>query len=341
MRENILNGHGPLMAQYYTWGDGRQIPGDPEHSQGLNANPAQLNDFISEGDTPAYLHLIDTGLRNLDNPTWGGWGGRFTQSPTNPYRVEDLPNTRDFNPYAATTTTTVLPAAAGATTLQRGERRTRSRPGLPITIGTGATAETRTVATVGTAQGANTTLLAPAPRRGRRTSRCRASTASRSGRSSCSTPARARRRRRSPRSGPPASRRRSSGAHAVGATNLKVASVNNLAVGDTLTVDNGANAETVTITAVGTPGATGTGVDVTPALALAHNNNAAVRDQSKPGTGITFSPALAAAHAMNTGVRGAGSGVTLTAPLSAARAGGHDDRSPTATRPIRRRAGST
>ena len=43
-----------------------------------------------------------------------------------------------------------------------------------------------------------------------------------------------------------------------------------------------------------------------------------MRDQSKPGTGITFSPALAAAHAMNTGVRGAGSGITLTAPLSAA-----------------------
>ena len=29
MRENILTGHGPLMAKYYTWGDGRQIPGDP------------------------------------------------------------------------------------------------------------------------------------------------------------------------------------------------------------------------------------------------------------------------------------------------------------------------
>jgi hypothetical protein len=43
-----------------------------------------------------------------------------------------------------------------------------------------------------------------------------------------------------------------------------------------------------------------------------------VRNQSKPGTGITFSPALTAAHPMNTGVRGAGSGITLTTPVSAA-----------------------
>ena len=41
MRENILTGHGPLMASYYTWGDGRQIAGDPEHTQGLSTNESQ------------------------------------------------------------------------------------------------------------------------------------------------------------------------------------------------------------------------------------------------------------------------------------------------------------
>ena len=140
MRENILTGHGPLMAKYYTWGDQRQIPGDSsDHTQGLNTNPAMLNDFISEGDTPAYLHLMDTGLRNLDNPTWGGWGGRFTVNPTNPYRVEDLPNTRDFNPYAATTTTTrrCRPRRARRRSTSRASPRPGRLPGLTVT---GATA---------------------------------------------------------------------------------------------------------------------------------------------------------------------------------------------------------
>ncbi|MDA0172211.1 DUF1593 domain-containing protein [Solirubrobacter taibaiensis] len=313
MRENILTGHGPLMAKYYSYGDGRVIPGDEsDHRQGLDMNPATMNDFISEGDTPAYLHLMDTGLRSLDNPTWGGWGGRFTQSPTNAYRVEDLPNTRDFNPYAVTTTTVTTPAAAGATSINVASVGPIG-VGLPITIGT----QTRTPATVGTAQGANTTLLTAAAVGATNIkvpsingfvvgqkillntgAGLQTPTVTEIGTAGVATAL--------------------AGAHVVGATNIKVASVNNLAVGDTLTVDNGANVETVTITSVGTAGATGTGVGITPALALAHNNNAAVRDQSKPGTGITFTPALAAAQAMNTGVRGAGSGVTLTEPLSEA-----------------------
>jgi hypothetical protein len=33
--------------------------------------------FRSEGDSPSYLHEIDVGLRNLENPSYGGWGGRF------------------------------------------------------------------------------------------------------------------------------------------------------------------------------------------------------------------------------------------------------------------------
>ncbi|MDA0138816.1 nucleoside hydrolase-like domain-containing protein [Solirubrobacter deserti] len=312
MRENILTGHGPLMAQYYTWGDGRQIPGDPEHNQGLNPNPAQLNDFISEGDTPAYLHLMDTGLRNLDHPTWGGWGGRFTQSPTNPYRVEDLPNTRDYNPYAAATTTAVLPAAAGATTVHVASTNPIGA-GLPITIGT----QTRTVATVGTAQGANTTLLTGAAA-GATNIKVPSVAGFVVGQKLLLNTGAGQETPTVTEVGTAGVATALAGAHVAGATNLKVASVNNLAAGDTLTVDSGGNAETVTISAVGTPGATGTGVDVTPALALAHANNAPVRDQSKPGTGITFAPALTAAHPMNTGVRGAGSGVTLTEPLSEA-----------------------
>jgi hypothetical protein len=33
--------------------------------------------FGGEGDSPCFMHLIPTGLRQTEDPTWGGWGGRF------------------------------------------------------------------------------------------------------------------------------------------------------------------------------------------------------------------------------------------------------------------------
>jgi hypothetical protein len=33
-----------------------------------------------EGDSPAFFELIDNGLRSFEDPTYGGWGGRFTQA---------------------------------------------------------------------------------------------------------------------------------------------------------------------------------------------------------------------------------------------------------------------
>ena len=36
-------------------------------------------DFRSEGDSPAFMHTIETGLRNLENPDWGGWAGRYVK----------------------------------------------------------------------------------------------------------------------------------------------------------------------------------------------------------------------------------------------------------------------
>jgi hypothetical protein len=56
MAANILNGHGSLGASYEVRKDGA---------------------FRSEGDSPACLHLIDVGLRSLEQPSFGGWGGRF------------------------------------------------------------------------------------------------------------------------------------------------------------------------------------------------------------------------------------------------------------------------
>ncbi|MET0377136.1 MAG: DUF1593 domain-containing protein, partial [Rhizorhabdus sp.] len=34
-------------------------------------------EYIMEGDTPAYLWLVDNGLQSWRSPSWGGWGGRY------------------------------------------------------------------------------------------------------------------------------------------------------------------------------------------------------------------------------------------------------------------------
>jgi hypothetical protein len=118
-----------------------------------------------------------------------------------------------------------------------------------------------------------------------------------------------------------------------GATNIRVRSVNGLAVGDKLTL--GAPGEMVTITAIGTPSPTGTAVDFTPALTHAHPigeavvvpgtgldlaaplrfNHAANLPFSDRGTGISFQPATAFAHLSNEPVQALGTGITLDSPL--------------------------
>ncbi len=63
MKENILQNHGPLCSLYKAHKEG---------DEGF-----QDGDFRSEGDSPAFLHTIVTGLRNLESPDYGGWGGRY------------------------------------------------------------------------------------------------------------------------------------------------------------------------------------------------------------------------------------------------------------------------
>lgn len=106
MGEEIINNHGPLLKQYYSYGDGQVQAGDGEH---IHGDPTKLvdaqwgtfgvYDFISEGDSPAYLHLIDVGLDNLNQPQWGGWGGRLVQSAEQPNRWEDGKEVLDYNPF--------------------------------------------------------------------------------------------------------------------------------------------------------------------------------------------------------------------------------------------------
>jgi Protein of unknown function (DUF1593) len=52
----------------------------------LKSYPNKGGNFISEGDSPSYFHLIPVGLRSLENPAYGGWGGRFDQRSTYVWR---------------------------------------------------------------------------------------------------------------------------------------------------------------------------------------------------------------------------------------------------------------
>jgi hypothetical protein len=52
IEKEVKSGHGPLGALY------------PQ-------------DYVSEGDSPAFLWALENGLRNYEDPTYGGWGGRF------------------------------------------------------------------------------------------------------------------------------------------------------------------------------------------------------------------------------------------------------------------------
>ncbi len=315
---NIVLNHGALLASYYTVGDGRAIQNDPEDTFGANTNALQRGDFISEGDNPSWMLALGQSLgfgNQVDDPTIGGWAGRFARTPGTPGGYQDGASVRDSSPYTNTTTTLTAAAPAGTTNL-----KVASVGGLAagdtIGVDTGAARETATIVTVGTAT-ANTTLLAPAA----------------AGDTNVKVPSVGGFAVGAPATidGEPvtvtavgtAGRATTlSAATVAGATNIKVASVNGLVAGDTLLVDTGANAETVRIATVGTSGAAGTGVSLVSALGNAHATAAAVRDQTQSGTGVTFTPALTAAHPAGAAASTAGSGVTLSAPLAAAHAAG-------------------
>lgn len=89
--DNITS-KGVLGKLYRVWGDGKQmVPGDFTDYFGLQGytvdqliekgywvwtEPLPSGSFISEGDTPMFLNLIDNGLRAYESQEYGGWGGR-------------------------------------------------------------------------------------------------------------------------------------------------------------------------------------------------------------------------------------------------------------------------
>jgi alpha-L-arabinofuranosidase B-like protein/concanavalin A-like lectin/glucanase superfamily protein/lamin tail-like protein len=101
-----------------------------------------------------------------------------------------------------------------------------------------------------------------------------------------------------------------------GDTNIKLSSTANISVGDRIRLDiasPGHGIDNVTVTAVGTAGANGTGITIAAPLQFDHASNL---PYSARGTGISFTPATAFAHSSNEPVQALGSGVTIDHPLA-------------------------
>ncbi len=94
---------GPIGESYRVWGDGKQMAAgfDDEDYFGLSgytreeltamgygvwASPEPKDAWISEGDSSNFALLVDNGLRNWQDPSWGGWGGRQAINPDDPYQ---------------------------------------------------------------------------------------------------------------------------------------------------------------------------------------------------------------------------------------------------------------
>ncbi len=134
-------------------------------------------------------------------------------------------------------------------------------------------------------------------------------------------------------------------AAAIGATNVKVASVTGIAVGDTVLIDTSANQESGTVTAVGTQGrnttlnaaaaigatnvsvANPTGMSVGDTLlidTIANQESVTITDVPTDASrsGITFAPALTKAHASGVAASDLGTGITLASALAKAHSSG-------------------
>jgi hypothetical protein len=130
-QENISS-RGPLGALYRVWGDGKQMAkGDMTDYFGLSGttvdqlramgyyvwtNAQEKGSFISEGDTPTFMNLLDNGLRADEDGSFGGWGGRVrsdTPQPNQGFQAAVRPTSTAENggltngtPGAAATTAT-------------------------------------------------------------------------------------------------------------------------------------------------------------------------------------------------------------------------------------------
>jgi hypothetical protein len=78
LRENVVEGHGPLGALYPVYDGGDIWSGKLGRVRG-----------IKEGDTPSFLALFPNGLNDPARPELGGWGGRMVPDDSSRLRWSD------------------------------------------------------------------------------------------------------------------------------------------------------------------------------------------------------------------------------------------------------------
>lgn len=101
--EENVSSVGPMGAEYRVWGDGKFMADgfDNEDYFGFSGKtadelraegymvwtpPQPKGAWISEGDSSNFALLVQNGLRNDEDPSWGGWGGRQEQNPDDPFQ---------------------------------------------------------------------------------------------------------------------------------------------------------------------------------------------------------------------------------------------------------------
>ncbi|WP_169449171.1 DUF1593 domain-containing protein [Patulibacter americanus] len=329
---NLLRG--PLMSDYPVIGNGFTSLCRP-------AAMCQDGDWFSEGDTPAFLHTIPTGLRQLEDPANGGWGGRFLKvgdrlwidDPR--YFGIDRYRAVDRTPEPIETATLAAAAKAGDTdakfTWVDVAGHTGSIPfraGDRVTVGTGAAAETRTMVRTGTGSSAPMRLPEPAAAGSTNVPYIASGrSAVELGKGAPLTIGTGENRETVTITdvGSPRLETTAAAPAAAGDTVLRVARTGNFCIefancltpatvrsGDVLTIGTGADQFTATVASVGTPFASGSGLTLTAPLPAAVAGGTAVLSR---GTGLTVTPALTAAHAANETMTSPGSGLELDEPL--------------------------
>ena len=134
--QESISSRGPLGALYRVWGDGKQMAkGDMTDYFGLSGltsdqlkamgyyvwtAPQEKGSFISEGDTPTFMNLLDNGLRAYEDSSYGGWGGRVRSDSSQQDRGNQANAAGVTNANAAQPPAGVPPGARGARGFGRG-----------------------------------------------------------------------------------------------------------------------------------------------------------------------------------------------------------------------------
>lgn len=116
--------HGQYEADNFpfdTWGDsgsnntlkrGGTVKTDADYS----------GSFMAEGDTPSYFFLMNNGLRSYEDPSWGGWAGRFGKAnknrPNEYTDVVDETEDHSANPFNGKYTPVVKDAVSAGNTVE-------------------------------------------------------------------------------------------------------------------------------------------------------------------------------------------------------------------------------